>query len=65
MPSSSSSAQAARERLGAKLRELRVTAGLSGREFATVATCQASKVFRSRKAFVRRVLPMCGCGSCR
>jgi transcriptional regulator with XRE-family HTH domain len=44
MPSSSSSAQAARERLGAKLRDLRLAAGLSGREFALAASCQASKV---------------------
>ncbi len=49
MPSSSSSAQAARERLGAKLRELRLAAGLSGREFAVAAGCQASKVSQVEK----------------
>jgi transcriptional regulator with XRE-family HTH domain len=49
MVSSSSSAQAARERLGAKLRELRVAAGLSGREFASAAGCQASKVSQVEK----------------
>jgi transcriptional regulator with XRE-family HTH domain len=49
MPSSSSSAQAARERLGAKLRELRLAAGLSGREFALAASCQASKVSQIEK----------------
>jgi transcriptional regulator with XRE-family HTH domain len=49
MPSSSSSAQAARERLGAKLRELRLAAGLSGREFASAARCQASKVSQIEK----------------
>lgn len=50
MPSSSSSAQAARERLGAKLRELRLAAGLSGREFASAAGCQPSKVSQIEKA---------------
>jgi transcriptional regulator with XRE-family HTH domain len=49
MVSSSSSAQAARERLGAKLRDLRVAAGLSGREFASGAGCQASKVSQIEK----------------
>jgi transcriptional regulator with XRE-family HTH domain len=49
MPSSSSSAQAARERLGAKLRDLRLAAGLSGREFALAASCQASKVSQIEK----------------
>jgi transcriptional regulator with XRE-family HTH domain len=49
MPSSSSSAQAARERLGAKLRELRLAAGLSGREFASAASRQASKVSQIEK----------------
>jgi transcriptional regulator with XRE-family HTH domain len=42
--SSSSSLQAARERLGAQLRELRQAAGLSGRDFATAARCQPAKV---------------------
>jgi transcriptional regulator with XRE-family HTH domain len=41
---SSSSLQAARERLGAQLRELRQAAGLSGRDFATAARCQPAKV---------------------
>jgi transcriptional regulator with XRE-family HTH domain len=45
----SSSAQAARERLGAKLRDLRLAAGLSGREFASAAGCQASKVSQIEK----------------
>lgn len=49
MSSSSSSAQAARERLGAKLRDLRLAAGLSGREFASAADCQASKVSQIEK----------------
>jgi transcriptional regulator with XRE-family HTH domain len=49
MSSSSSSAQAARERLGAKLRELRLAAGLSGREFAAAASCQGSKVSQIEK----------------
>jgi transcriptional regulator with XRE-family HTH domain len=49
MSSSSSSAQAARERLGAKLRELRLAAGLSGRAFAAAASCQASKVSQVEK----------------
>lgn len=49
MPSSSSSGQAARERLGAKLRELRAAAGLSGREFALAAGCQPSKVSQIEK----------------
>ncbi|MCD0447660.1 helix-turn-helix transcriptional regulator [Actinocorallia sp. API 0066] len=42
--SSSSSAQAARERLGARLRELRTGAGLSGVEFARRAGWSASAV---------------------
>lgn len=42
--SSSSSLQAARERLGAQLRELRRAAGLSGRDFAAAAHCQPAKV---------------------
>jgi transcriptional regulator with XRE-family HTH domain len=50
MPSSSSSAQAARERLAAQLRMLRLTAGLSGREFADAADCQASKVSQIERA---------------
>jgi len=45
----SSSAQAARERLGAKLRELRLAAGLSGRGFASAARCQASKMSQIEK----------------
>jgi transcriptional regulator with XRE-family HTH domain len=48
--SSSSSLQAARERLGGQLRELRLAAGLSGREFAAAAGCQASKVSQVEKA---------------
>ena len=44
MPPSSSSLQAARQRLGGKLRELRLAAGLTGRGFAAAAGCQASKV---------------------
>jgi transcriptional regulator with XRE-family HTH domain len=42
--SSSSSLQAARERLGAQLRELRQSDGLSGRAFAAAARCQPAKV---------------------
>jgi len=42
--SSSSSLRAARERLGALLRELRQAAGLSGRDFAAAARCQPAKV---------------------
>ena len=42
--SSSSSLQAARERLGAQLRELRQATGLSGRAFAAAARCQPAKV---------------------
>ena len=49
MPSTSSSLQAARERLGAQLRELRVAAGLSGRAFAAAANCQPSKVSQIEK----------------
>ncbi len=50
MPPSSSSAQAARQRLGGQLRELRLAAGLSGRAFAAAAGCQASKVSQIEKA---------------
>ena len=45
MPASpSSSLQAARQRLGGQLRELRLSAGLSGRDFAAAARCQPAKV---------------------
>jgi transcriptional regulator with XRE-family HTH domain len=45
MPAStSSSLQAARERLGGKLRELRLSARLSGRAFAAAAGCKPAKV---------------------
>jgi transcriptional regulator with XRE-family HTH domain len=47
--SSSSSLQAARERLGAQLRDLRLAAGLSGRDFAAAAGCQPSKVSQIEK----------------
>jgi transcriptional regulator with XRE-family HTH domain len=47
---SSSSLQAARERLGGQLRELRDSAGLSGRAFAAAAGCQASKVTQIERA---------------
>ena len=50
MPPSSSSLQAARQRLGDRLRELRLAAGLSGRAFAAAAGCQASKVSQIEKA---------------
>jgi transcriptional regulator with XRE-family HTH domain len=50
MPPSSSSAQAARQRLAGQLRELRLAAGLSGRAFAAAAGCQASKVSQIEKA---------------
>ena len=50
MPSSSSSVQAARQRLGGQLRELRLAAGLSGRAFAAAAGCQPSKVSQIEKA---------------
>jgi transcriptional regulator with XRE-family HTH domain len=50
MPPSSSSAQAARQRLGGQLRQLRLDAGLSGRAFAAAAGCQASKVSQIEKA---------------
>jgi transcriptional regulator with XRE-family HTH domain len=50
MPPSSSSLQAARQRLGGQLRELRLAAGLSGRAFAAAAGCQASKVSQIEKA---------------
>ena len=49
MPPSSSSLQAARQRLGGKLRELRLAAGLTGRGFAVAAGCQASKVSQIEK----------------
>jgi len=49
MSASSSSLQAARERLGGQLRELRLAAGLSGRDFASAAGCQASKVSQIEK----------------
>lgn len=48
-PSTSSSLQAARQRLGGQLRDLRLAAGLSGREFAAAARCQASKVSQVEK----------------
>ena len=45
MPAStSSSLQAARERLGSQLRELRLSAQLSGRDFAAAAGCKPAKV---------------------
>ena len=45
MPAStSSSLQAARERLGGQLRELRLSARLSGRDFAAAAACKPAKV---------------------
>lgn len=47
--SPSSSLQAARQRLGAQLRELRLSAGLSGRHFAAAAGCQPSKVSQVEK----------------
>lgn len=47
--SSSSSLQAARQRLGGQLRELRLSAGLSGREFAAAAGCQPAKVSQIEK----------------
>jgi transcriptional regulator with XRE-family HTH domain len=49
MSTSASSVQAARERLGAKLRELRLAAGLNGREFAAAAQRQPSKVSQIEK----------------
>lgn len=49
MSASSSSLQAARERLGGQLRELRLSAGLSGRAFAAAAGCQPSKVSQIEK----------------
>jgi transcriptional regulator with XRE-family HTH domain len=49
MSASSSSLQAARERLGGLLRELRLSADLSGRSFAAAAGCQASKVSQIEK----------------
>jgi transcriptional regulator with XRE-family HTH domain len=50
MPPSSSSAQAARQRLGGQLRDLRLAAGLSGRAFAAAAGCQPSKISQIEKA---------------
>jgi len=50
MPPSSSSLQAARQRIGGQLREVRLAAGLSGRAFAAAAGCQASKVSQIEKA---------------
>jgi len=50
MTTPSSSAQAARERLGGQLRDLRLAAGLSGRAFAEQARCQPSKVSQIEKA---------------
>ena len=50
MTTSSSSAQAARQRLAGQLRDLRVAAGLSGRAFAEAAGCQPSKVSQIEKA---------------
>jgi transcriptional regulator with XRE-family HTH domain len=50
MPPSSSSLQAARERLGGQLRDLRLAAGLSGRVFASLADCQPSKVSQIERA---------------
>ncbi len=49
MPPSSSSLQAARQRLGGKLRDLRLAAGLTGRGFAAAAGCQASKISQIEK----------------
>lgn len=49
MPPTSASLQAARERLGAQLRELRLGARLTGRAFAAAAGCQASKVSQIEK----------------
>jgi len=46
---SSSSLQAARQRLGGKLRDLRQAAGLTGRGFAAAAGCQPSKVSQIEK----------------
>jgi transcriptional regulator with XRE-family HTH domain len=50
MATSSSSAQAAQQRLAGQLRELRLAAGLSGRAFAAAAGCQPSKVSQIEKA---------------
>jgi transcriptional regulator with XRE-family HTH domain len=50
MPPTSSSLQAARERLGGQLRDLRLAAGLSGRAFAARAGCQPSKVSQVERA---------------
>jgi transcriptional regulator with XRE-family HTH domain len=49
MPPSSSSLQAARQRLGGKLRDLRLAAGLTGRGFAAAASCQPSKISQIEK----------------
>lgn len=46
---SSSSLQAARQRLGSQLRELRLSAHLSGRAFAAAAGCQPAKVSQIEK----------------
>lgn len=50
MTPTSSSLQAARERLGGQFRELRLAVGLSGRAFASAAGCQASKVSQVERA---------------
>jgi hypothetical protein len=50
MPTPSSSAQAAQQRLAGQLRDLRLAAGLSGRAFAAAARCQPSKVSQIEKA---------------
>jgi transcriptional regulator with XRE-family HTH domain len=50
MPTPSSSAQAAQQRLAGQLRDLRLAAGLSGRAFADAAGCQPSKVSQIEKA---------------
>ncbi|WP_324616234.1 helix-turn-helix transcriptional regulator [Streptomyces sp. ERV7] len=48
--SPSSSAQAAREGVAARLRELRMDAGLTGRDLAVLAGWHASKSSRIEKA---------------
>jgi transcriptional regulator with XRE-family HTH domain len=50
MALSSSNAEMARQRLTGQLRELRLSAGLSGRSFAAAAGCQPSKVSQIEKA---------------
>jgi transcriptional regulator with XRE-family HTH domain len=50
MPTPSSSAQAAQQRLAGQLRDLRLAAGLTGRAFAAAADCQPSKVSQIEKA---------------